>query len=52
MNLAQDIEFSRSKEAGFMSGSDVYRGLAHADGKPTGIAGAMAKLVKAQAQGG
>ena len=44
MNLAKDVEFAKSQEAGFMSGSTVYRGLALADGKPTGVKGAMAKL--------
>ncbi len=44
MNLAQDVEFAKSGEAGFMSGSTIYRGLALADGKPTGVKGAMAKL--------
>lgn len=46
-NFAKGIEFSTSKEAGFMSGSDVYRGLALVDGKPTGVAGTIAKFVKA-----
>ncbi len=51
MNLAQDIEFAQSKEAGFMSGSTVYRGLALADGKPTGVKEAIAKLKKATPSG-
>ena len=45
MNFAKAIEYAVSKEAGFMSGSTIYRGLALVDGKPTKIAGAMAKLV-------
>ncbi len=47
MNFAQDVEFAASQEAGFMSGSTVYRGLALVDGKPTGVKGAMAKIKKA-----
>ncbi|MDE7440233.1 MAG: phage major capsid protein [Clostridia bacterium] len=47
MNLSQDVEYAKSGEAGFMSGSTIYRGLALADGKPTGVKGAMAKLKKA-----
>ncbi len=45
MNFAKQIEYASSKEAGFMSGSTIYRGLALVDGKPSKIAGAMAKLV-------
>lgn len=45
LNFAKAIEYSSSQEAGFMSGSTVYRSLALVDGKPTKIAGAMAKLV-------
>ncbi len=46
MNFAQPIEIASSEEAGFMSGSVVYRGMALADGKPTGVAGALVKLVQ------
>lgn len=49
MNFASPIELAKSSEAGFMSGSTVYRGLALVDGKPTGVAGAIAKLKKATA---
>lgn len=49
MNFAQPIEIASSEEAGFMSGSVVYRGMALADGKPTGVAGALVKLVQATA---
>lgn len=45
MNFAKAIEYSSSQEAGFMSGSTIYRSLALVDGKPTKIEGAMAKLV-------
>ena len=45
LNFAKAIEYSSSQEAGFMSGSTIYRSLALVDGKPTKIAGAMAKLV-------
>ncbi|MBQ8323224.1 MAG: phage major capsid protein [Clostridia bacterium] len=45
MNFAKAIEYAVSKEAGFMSGSTIYRGLALVDGKPTKIEGAMAKLI-------
>lgn len=51
MNLSQDVEYTKSGEAGFMSGSTIYRGLALADGKPTGVKGAMAKLKKTTAPG-
>ncbi len=44
MNFAKAIEYSSSQEAGFMSGSTIYRSLALVDGKPTKIDGAMAKL--------
>lgn len=47
MNFAQPIEVESSTEAGFMSGSVVYRAMALADGKPTGVAGALVKLVQA-----
>ncbi len=43
MNFAQPIEIASSEEAGFMSGSVVYRGMALADGKPTGVKGALAR---------
>lgn len=49
MNFAQPIEIASSEEAGFMSGSVVYRGMALADGKPTGVKGALVKLVQAMA---
>ncbi len=49
MNFPQDAEFAASQEAGFMSGSTVYRGLALVDGKPTGVKGAMVKIKKATA---
>lgn len=52
MNFAQAIELASSKEAGFMSGATVYRGLALVDGKPTGVTGAMVKLKKAAVSGG
>lgn len=45
MNFAKAIEYSSSQEAGFMSGSTIYRSLALVDGKPTKIEGAMAKLI-------
>lgn len=51
MNFASPIELAKSGEAGFMSGSTVYRGLALVDGKPTGVKEAMAKLKKAAASG-
>ena len=44
MNFAKPIELASSKEAGFMSGATVYRGLALVDGKPTGVKGAIAKI--------
>ena len=46
MNFAKPIELASSKEAGFMSGATVYRGLALVDGKPTGVKGAIAKIKK------
>ena len=46
INFAKAIEFATSKEAGFMSGATVYRGLALLDGKPTGVPGAIVKVVK------
>ena len=46
MNFAKQIEFASSKEAGFASGNTIYRGLALVDGKPTGVAGAVVKMVK------
>ena len=46
MNFAQPIEIESSEAAGFMSGSVVYRGMALADGKPTGVKGALVKLVQ------
>ena len=49
MNFAQPIEIASSEEAGFMSGSVVYRGMALAGGKPTGVSGALVKLVQATA---
>lgn len=52
MNFPQDVEFASSQEAGFMSGSTVYRGLALVDGKPTGVKGAMVKIKKAAATQG
>lgn len=47
MNFAKPIEVTSSTEAGFMSGSTIYRGLALVDGKPTGVKGAVAKIKKA-----
>lgn len=47
MNFAQGIEIAKSGEAGFTSGSTIYRGLALVDGKPTNVPGAIAKLKKA-----
>lgn len=49
MNFSQPIEIESSEAAGFMSGSVVYRGMALADGKPTGVKGAIVKLVQATA---
>lgn len=46
MNFSKPIELASSKEAGFMSGATVYRGLALVDGKPTGVKGAIAKIKK------
>lgn len=45
-NFSKNIEFASSKEAGFMSGATVYRGLALVDGKPTEVKGAVVKFVK------
>lgn len=45
MNFAKPIEYSSSQEAGFMSGSTIYRSLALVDGKPTKVSGAMTKLI-------
>ena len=47
MNFAQPITIESSAEAGFMSGSTVYRGMALVDGKPTGAKNALVKLVQA-----
>ena len=47
MNFAQPITIESSAEAGFMSGSTVYRGMALVDGKPTGVKNALVKLVQA-----
>lgn len=47
MNFAQPITIESSAEAGFMSGSTVYRGMALVDGKPTGAKNALVKLVRA-----
>jgi HK97 family phage major capsid protein len=44
LNFTSPIEYSSSKEAGFMSGATIYRGLALLDGKPTGVAGAIVKM--------
>ena len=49
MNFTQPIEIDSSEAAGFMSGSVVYRGMALADGKPTGVKGALVKIVQATA---
>ena len=46
MNFAKPIEVTSSTEAGFMSGSTIYRGLALVDGKPTNAKGAIAKIKK------
>ena len=45
-NFARNVELATSQEAGFMSGATVYRALALCDGKPTGVIGALAKIVK------
>lgn len=45
-NFTKDIELSNSAEAGYMSGSTVYRGMALVDGKPTGVKGAVVKLIR------
>lgn len=47
MNFAQPITIESSAEAGFLSGSTVYRGMALVDGKPTGVKNALVKLVQA-----
>ncbi len=47
MNFSKAIEIASSKEAGFMSGSTVYRSLALVDGKPTAVKGALVKISKA-----
>lgn len=47
MNFAQPITIESSAEAGFMSGSTVYRGMALVDGKPTRVKNALVKLVQA-----
>lgn len=44
VNFAQPIEFANSKEAGFMSGADVYRSMALLDGKPTGVENSIVKI--------
>lgn len=44
LNFAQAIEFATSKEAGFMSGSTIYRSMAHLDGKPTGVPNSIVKI--------
>lgn len=49
-NFTQGVEIMISEEAGFMSGDTAYRAMAHVDGKPTGVAGAMAKLVAPTAE--
>lgn len=47
MNFSKAIELASSKEAGFTSGSTIYRSLALVDGKPTEVAGAIVKIGKA-----
>ena len=47
MNFPEAITVDSSQEAGFMSGSTVYRGMALVDGKPTGVKNALVKLVQA-----
>jgi len=44
-NIISPLELAISTEAGFMSGDSVYRGLMLFDGKPTGIKGALARIV-------
>ena len=44
LNFAQAIEFATSKEAGFMSGSTIYRSMAHLDGKPTNVPNSIVKI--------
>ena len=51
LNFAAPIEIANSTEAGFMSGSTVYRAMALLDGKPTGVKGAIAKWSKTGAAG-
>ena len=46
MNFSQAPTIEASREAGFISGKTVYRGLAVADGKPA-LAEAFVKIVKA-----
>ena len=36
-NWAKDVEVSRDESIGFRTGSTVFRGMALADGKPTGV---------------
>ena len=36
-NFAKDVEVARDESAGFRTGSTVFRGMALADGKPTGV---------------
>ena len=36
-NFAQDVQVEADRSVGFRSGSVVYRGMALADGKPTGV---------------
>ena len=43
-NFIKSIEFTTSDEAGFMSVSTIYRAYALFDGKPTGIAGTVARI--------
>lgn len=47
MNFPKQISVDSSEEAGFMSGSTIYRGMALVDGKPTGVKNALVKLVQA-----
>ena len=37
LNFGKDVEVSRDDSVGFRTGSSVFRGLALADGKPTGV---------------
>ena len=44
-NFISAIEFATSMEAAFMSGDEVARAMALVDGKPTGIKGALSRIL-------